>query len=82
MRYIIYSADCINIIVLVFPALLAKALRKHAFSNILRIFPPKYENFQMTNSDIFLISAQNIHCGYSLEPPRQGGFNEFPLSMF
>ena len=26
---------------------------------------------------IFLISAQNIHCGYSLEPPRRGGSNEY-----
>ena len=25
---------------------------------------------------IFLISAQNIDCGYSLEPPRRGGSNE------
>ena len=31
---------------------------------------------------IFLISARNIDCGYSLEPPRQGGSNEYPLSMF
>ena len=30
----------------------------------------KTENFQMKNSDIFHISAQNIDCGYSLEPPR------------
>ena len=36
------------------------------------------ENFQITNSDIFLISAQNIDCGYSLEPPRLGGSNEYP----
>ena len=35
-----------------------------------KISPPKYENFQMKNSDIFLISAQNIDCRYSLEPPR------------
>ena len=26
-------------------------------------------NFQIKNSDIFHISAQNIDCGYSLEPP-------------
>ena len=32
-------------------------------------------------SDIFLISAQNIDCGYSLEPPRRGGSNEYPQSM-
>ena len=30
----------------------------------------KPENFQVKNSDIFHISAQNIDCGYSLEPPR------------
>ena len=31
---------------------------------------------------IFLISAQNVDCGYSLEPPRRGGSNEYPQSMF
>ena len=41
------------------------------------------ENFHIKkNSDIFLISAQNIECGYSLEPPRRGGSNEYPQSMF
>ena len=30
---------------------------------------------------IFLISAQNIDYGYSLEPPRRGGSNEHPKSM-
>ena len=36
----------------------------------------------MKNSDIFHTSAQNIDCGYSLEPPRRGGSNEYPQSMF
>ena len=27
---------------------------------------------------IFLISAENIDCGYSLEPPCRGGSNEYP----
>ena len=31
---------------------------------------------------IFLNSAHNIDCGYSLEPPRRGGSNEYPQSMF
>ena len=31
---------------------------------------------------IFLISAQNIDCGYSLEPPRRCGSSEYPQSMF
>ena len=31
---------------------------------------------------IFLISAENIDSGYSLEPPLRGGSNEYPQSMF
>ena len=43
----------------------------------------KTENFQIKkNSDMFHISAKNIDCGYSLEPPRRGGSNEYPQSMF
>ena len=42
----------------------------------------KNENFQIKNSDSFHISAQNIDCGYSLEPPRRGGSNENPQAMF
>ena len=57
-------------------------LRKQAFSNILKILPPKNENFQIKNSDIFYITAQKIDGGYSLEPPRRGGSNEYPQSMF
>ena len=45
-------------------------LRKHAYSNILKILQPKKGKFQIKDSDIFHISAQNIDCGYSLEPPR------------
>ena len=39
----------------------------------------KIENFQQKNFDIFVIFAQNIDCGYTLEPPRRG---EYPQSMF
>ena len=28
------------------------------------------------------MSAQNIDCGYPLEPPRRIGSNEYPQSMF
>ena len=31
---------------------------------------------------IFIIFARNIDCGYMLEPPRRGGSNEYPQSMF
>ena len=30
----------------------------------------------------FLFLLKNIDCGYSLEPPRRGGSNEYPESMF
>ena len=36
----------------------------------------------MKTPDIFHNSAQNIDRGYSLEPPRRGGSNEHPQSMF
>ena len=52
-------------------------VRIHACSNILKILPPKNEN-----SNIFHVSAQNIDCAYSLEPPRRGGSNEYPQSIF
>ena len=54
----------------------------HANSNILKIIPPKNENFQIKKSDNFHIFVQNIDCGYSLEPPRRGGSNEYPQSMY
>ena len=42
----------------------------------------KTENFQTKISDIFHISAQKHRLWYSLEPPRRGGSNEYPQSMF
>ena len=57
-------------------------LRKQAYSNILKILPPKNGNFQIKILIFFHISAQNIDRGYSLEPPRWGASNEYPQSMF
>ena len=36
----------------------------------------------MKNSGSFHISALNIDRGYLLEPPRRGGSNKYPQSMF
>ena len=47
-----------------------------------KFYHQKMTVFHIKNSDIFHISAQNIDCGYSLEPPRRGGSNEYPQSMF
>ena len=45
-------------------------LRKHTYSNILKISPTKTENFQIKILIFFYISAQNIDCGYSYEYPQ------------
>ena len=56
------------------------ALRKHAY---IENFISKNWKFSSKNSEVFHISAQNMDCGYSLEPPRRrGGSNEYPQSMF
>ena len=44
-------------------------LRKHAYSNILKILQPQ-KNLDKY-SDIFHVSAQNIDCRYTSEPPRR-----------
>ena len=53
-----------------------RSLRKHTEN-----FTTKNANFQIKFFAIFHISAQNIYRGYSLEPPRRGGSNEYPQSM-
>ena len=43
----------------------------------------KLEIFRQKTLIFFIyISAQNTDCGYSLEPPRRGGSNEYLQSMF
>ena len=42
----------------------------------------KIENFIGNFLFFFLIFAQNMDCGYTLELPRRGGSNEYPQSMF
>ena len=41
-----------------------KPFRKQAYSNILKLLPPKNENFQIKVLIFFHISAQNIDCGF------------------
>ena len=48
--------------------------------------PAQYTFFQLKMEfysktfDIFNTFAQIIDCGYTFEPPRRGGFNEYPQS--
>ena len=60
----------------------SKTLRKHIRAITAIFHGCKNDNFQMKIFDIFLNFAQNIDCGYTLEPPQRGGSNEYPQSMF
>ena len=56
--------------------------KTHLFKYIENFTTKKKETFQTKKNDIIHISSQNIDCWYSLEPPRRGGSNEYPQSMF
>ena len=58
------------------------ALRKLAYSIFIENFTTKNWKFSDKNSNIFHISAQNIDCKYSLEPPRWGGSNDYTNLFF
>ena len=64
------------------PLILLFITKTRLFKYIENFTSKKTENFQIKISDIFHISAQNIDCGYSLEPPQRGGSNEYPQSVF
>ena len=64
------------------PTTFEETLRKQAYSNVQKILTPKNETFQIKNFDIFHIFAQNIDCGYSLEPPWWGGSNKYHKVWF
>ena len=46
-----------------------------------KFYLQKLKIFRWKSLIFFQISAQNIDCGHSLEPPRRGGSNEYPQSM-
>ena len=58
------------------------SLQKTRLFKYIENFSSKNWNFSDKNSDIFQVSAQNIDCAYSLEPPRWGGSNQYLPSMF
>ena len=52
-------------------------VRAKADNQAAAVFTTKNWKYSDKISDICHISAQNIECGYSLEPPRRGGSNEY-----
>ena len=47
-----------------------------------KFYYQKMKIFRQKKIDSFHISAQNIDCRYSLEPPQRGVSNEYQQSMF
>ena len=84
LRIVLNGKRLFQLLILEYPldVIQCITLRKHVYSNILKILPPKNENFQIKNPDILHIFAQNMDCRYALEPPRRGGSNAYPQSMF
>ena len=64
------------------PKLPIFAITKTCLCKYVENFTFKNWKIQIKTSDIFHISAQNIDCGYTLEPPRRGGSIEYPQSTF
>ena len=59
------------------------SLRKHALQIYWKFHHQTTESFQIKILIFFIfLFKKNIDCGYSLEPPRRGGSNEYPQSMF
>ena len=58
-------------------------ITKTCLYNVDPLIPHFYlVNLRFTGVYIFLFLLKNIDCGYSLEPSRRGGSNEYPQSMF
>ena len=86
MRFLQLFSYLFSFLTLVLSLLLLMllSLRKHAYI----ILTPLKPHFYIVKWGLqeytlfFLFLLKNIDCGYSLEPPRRGGSNEYPQSMF
>ena len=68
--------NCIFIDVFFYFNEIHKIITKTRLFKYIENFTSKKWKISDKNADIFHISAQNIDCGYSLEPPRRGGGNK------
>ena len=79
-----------NIYLVTYLTILSRALRKHTYIMLTPLKPHFYIvklRFMVGGGGggahyFFLFLLKNIDCGYSLEPPQQGGSNEYPQSKF
>ena len=56
-------------------------ITKHAYLIFIPLNPTFLE-FLMGFTGVYISFLKIIDCGYSLEPPRRGGSNEYPQSLF
>ena len=62
-------------------ALIAVITTTRLFKYMENFTSKQTEDFQIQTLLVFIFLLKNIHCGYSLEPPRRGGSNEYPHYM-
>ena len=60
----------------------SRTCRNDHYENMQRFLKFKKMKIFSRKILIFFFFAQNIDCGYTLEPPRRGGSNEYQHSMF
>ena len=78
------ASQVYSISTLRFPLRVRISSRKHAYI-VLTPLKPHFYTVKLGSTGVyinFLISAQNIDCGYWLEPPHRGGSNQYQQSMF
>ena len=63
-------------------SLVTHITKTRPFKYIENFTTKKEKKFRLKIPMFFISLLKNIDCGYSLEPPRQGGSNEYPQSMF
>ena len=83
--YILKSKDLVfyaNVSNLICSEFLHNITKTCLFKFTEKLITKKLKIFREKIQIFFHISAQNIDCGYSLEPPRRGGSNEDPQFMF
>ena len=68
--------------IIFYPYIVIAFIRNLAHAIYRDFLDVKNENYKQKNIDVFIIFAQNMDCGYTLEPPRRGASNEYPQSMF
>ena len=81
--HLFMHTEMLNISVLFLPTwLFARHYKNTPVQIYWEFYDQKMKTFRWKFIIFFFYFCSKIDCGYSLEPPRRGGSNEYPQSMF